>query len=63
MTSLVVERFDTPGSARDIRAFDAADERCADVLGGRTVWCAVGQPAAGAAARELERTLGMPGAP
>lgn len=58
MTSLVVERFDTPGSARDIRAFAAADERSADVLGGRTVWCTVGQPAAGAATRELGACLG-----
>jgi len=58
MTSFVVERFDTPGSARDTRAFDAADERTADVLAGRTVWCAAGQPAAGAAARELRACLG-----
>lgn len=53
MTSLVVERFDRPGSARDIRAFDAAGERSGDVLGGRTVWCSVGLPAASAAAQEL----------
>jgi hypothetical protein len=61
MTSFVVERFDTPGSARDIRAFDAADERSADVLAGRTVWCTAGQPAAGAAARELGACLGGAG--
>src|ERR1700753_317734 len=58
MTSLVVERFDTPGSTRDIRAFGAADERSADVLAGRTVWCTVGQPAAGAAAPGLGSSLG-----
>jgi hypothetical protein len=58
MTSFVVERFDRPGSARDIRAFDAADERSADVLAGRTVWCTAGQPDAGAAARELRACLG-----
>lgn len=61
MTSLVVERFDTPGSARDIRAFGAADERSADVLGGRTVWCTAGEPAAGAATRELRACLGGAG--
>ena len=61
MTSLVVERFDTPGSARDIRAFDAADERSADVLGGRTVWYMLGQPAAGAGTRELGARLGGAG--
>ena len=61
MTSLVVERFDLPGSARDIRAFDAADERSADVLAGRTVWCTVGHPAAGAAPPELGACLGGAG--
>ena len=50
-----------PGSARDIRAFDAADERSADVLAGRTVWCTVGHPAAGAAAPELGACLGGAG--
>src|ERR1700733_6617061 len=61
MTSLVVERFDLPGSARDIRAFDAADERSADVLAGRTIWCTVGHLAAGAPAPELGACLGRPG--
>src|ERR1700729_859922 len=61
MTSLVLERFDTPGSARDIRAFNAADERSADVLAGRTVWCTVGHPTAGAAGPELGACLGGAG--
>jgi hypothetical protein len=53
MTSLIMERFDTPGSARGIRAFGAAGERSGDVLGGRTVWCTVGLAAASTAVREL----------
>jgi trehalose synthase len=58
MTSLVVERFDIPGSVRGIRAFDTAEERCADVLGGRTVWYAIGRPVPDAATRELGASLG-----
>ena len=40
MTSLLVEHFDTAGGLRVTRALGAARYRVADVLAGRTVWCA-----------------------
>jgi hypothetical protein len=46
MTSLTSELFGMPTSTRAARALDAAGERVADHLAGRTVWCATAVPAA-----------------
>jgi hypothetical protein len=43
MTSLLVEHFDTAGGARVNRALGIAGDRVADVLAGRTVWCAASE--------------------
>lgn len=45
MTRLVVEHFDTAGGMRVARALGAAGDRVADVLAGRTVWCAAREAA------------------
>jgi hypothetical protein len=44
MTSLLVEHFDTAGGTRVTRAVGAAGDRVADILAGRTVWCAAREP-------------------
>jgi trehalose synthase len=44
MTSIAIEQVDPPTSARGLRALDAARERAADGLAGRTVWCATALP-------------------
>ena len=46
MTSLFVEQFEMPASAREAIALGAAGQRAGDVLAGRTVWCAIALPAA-----------------
>jgi hypothetical protein len=53
MTSLLVEHFATAGGMRVNRALAAAGARVADVLGGRTVWCAAREPACRAEAERL----------
>jgi hypothetical protein len=53
MTSLIVEHFDTAGGARASRALQAAGDRVADVLSGRTVWCAASDLACRAQAAQL----------
>jgi hypothetical protein len=53
MTSLLVEHFDTAGGARVTRALGIAGDRVADVLAGRTVWCAATEPAGRAEAAGL----------
>jgi hypothetical protein len=53
MTSLLVEYFDTAGGTRVTRALGAAGDRVADILGGRTVWCAAREPAHRARAAQL----------
>ena len=53
MTSLLVEHFDTAGGMRVTRALRAAEDRAADVLAGRTVWCAAREPACRAQAAQL----------
>jgi hypothetical protein len=40
MTSLLVEQFDAAGGVRVTRAMGVAEDRVADILAGRTVWCA-----------------------
>jgi hypothetical protein len=57
MTSLLLESFAMPRSARDANAFGTAEERAGDVLAGRTVWCAAGRAADHAPARELRTRL------
>ena len=42
---LVVEHFDAVGGVRETRARGAAGDRVADVLAGRTVWCAAREAA------------------
>src|ERR1700685_258489 len=53
MTSLLVEHFDTAGGMRVIRALGVAGDRVADVLAGRTVWCAAREAACCVQAAEL----------
>jgi hypothetical protein len=53
MTSLLVERFGTVGGVRVTRAVEAAGDRVADVLGGRTVWCAARESACRIQAAQL----------
>lgn len=53
MTSLIVEHFDTAGGARATRALEAAGDRVADLLSGRTVWCAATDLAGRAQAAQL----------
>jgi hypothetical protein len=57
MTTLVLEHFDTPAGSRDMRAWGAAGERAADVLAGRTVWCAMALPNASRSAQHLRTRL------
>lgn len=44
VTSVVIEQIEIPASSRQWRAITAARERVADVLAGRTVWCAAAIP-------------------
>ncbi|MGZ4480657.1 MAG: hypothetical protein ACXVY5_00495 [Gaiellales bacterium] len=53
MTSLLVEHFDTAGGMRVTRALGAAGDRVADVLAGRTVWCAAREAACRVQAAQL----------
>jgi hypothetical protein len=53
MTSLLVEHFDTAGGARVTRALGIAGDRVADVLAGRTVWCAATEVAGRPEAAQL----------
>jgi hypothetical protein len=53
MTSLFVEHFDTAGGVRVTHALGAAGDRVADVLAGRTVWCAAREAACRAQAAQL----------
>lgn len=62
MTSLFTERFGRPASARDGRARAGAVERVAEVLAGRTVWCAASLPRARGAADGLRARLQGAGA-
>ncbi|HEX7300827.1 MAG TPA: hypothetical protein VF257_17640 [Solirubrobacteraceae bacterium] len=57
MTSLTIEQLGLPSSVRRMRALDAARERAADELGGRTVWCATALPGRRAAAQRLRASL------
>jgi hypothetical protein len=53
MTSLFVEHFDTAGGVRVSRALGAAGARVAEVLAGRTVWCAAREGACRVEAAQL----------
>jgi hypothetical protein len=57
VTSLVIEQIEIPASSRQWRAITAARERVADVLAGRTVWCAAAIPSCIGAADELRAGL------
>jgi hypothetical protein len=57
MTSLFVEQFDMPASAREAMAIGAAWERASEVLAGRTVWCATALPDARRSADALRAGL------
>ena len=57
MTSLVTERLDTAGSERVAHALGAAGDRVAEVLAGRTVWCATAVAAADLPADQLRSRL------
>lgn len=61
MPSLIVERFDTAGGVRVAHALGAARDRVADVLAGRTVWCAAEDPACWAAAARLRTRVASAG--
>lgn len=53
MSSLVIEHLDLPASPRYKHAYEVAGERVADVLAGRTVWCATALHRTGRAAEQL----------
>lgn len=57
MTTVMIEHFGVPASGRETRLRASAHERAADLLGGRTVWCAAGAPAGRRAAEELRSDL------
>jgi hypothetical protein len=57
MTSLLVEHFDTAGGTRVTRALQAAGDRAADILAGRTVWCAAREAASWVQAAQLQTRL------
>jgi hypothetical protein len=61
MTSLIVEHFDTAGGVRATRALEAAGDRVADVLSGRTVWCAATDLACRAQAAQLRARVASGG--
>ncbi len=61
MTSLLVEHFDTAGGVRVTRALGAAGDRVADVLAGRTVWCAARETACRGPAAQLRARVASTG--
>ena len=61
MTSLLVEHFDTAGGVRVTRALGAAGDRVADVLAGRTVWCAAREAACRVPAAQLRARVASAG--
>jgi hypothetical protein len=61
MTSLLVEHFDPAGGVRVSRALGAAGDRVADVLAGRTVWCAAREAACRVPAAQLRARVASAG--
>jgi trehalose synthase len=57
VTSLLLEHFGTPSSAREVRQLERARRRAVDELAGRTVWSASALPAGHASADRLGRHL------
>ena len=57
MTSFVAEHFGNSTTAASTRALEVAGQRAGDMLGGRTVWCAVSLPRARGPAEELRRRM------
>jgi hypothetical protein len=57
MTSVTIEQFHAPSSARSARRLEGAERRAAEGLAGRTVWCATALPAGHAPARALRDCL------
>jgi hypothetical protein len=62
MTSLLVERFDTVGGVRVTRAVEAAGDRVAEVLAGRTVWCSATEAECHVQAAQLRARVAGAGA-
>lgn len=58
MTSLVIEQFAAPDTARKARALERAHRRAAEELAGRTVWCVAAARTGAAAAAALQTRLG-----
>jgi hypothetical protein len=63
MPSLTSELFGVPTSARETRCLEAASERVADVLAGRTVWFASALASVDVPAESLREHLGWGGVP
>jgi trehalose synthase len=57
VTSLTIEHFDAPSSARRARSLDSVRRRALDELGGRTVWCAAALTGGRSAAQGLRARL------
>jgi hypothetical protein len=57
VTSLVIEHFQAPSTARGARALESARSRAADGLAGRTVWCLSGTAGRRESARDLSGSL------
>jgi hypothetical protein len=57
VTTLLIERFDVPSTARGLSLFDSICRAAAEELGGRTVWCAAALPSARAPAAVLRASL------
>jgi hypothetical protein len=53
----MVEHLERPTTLRQVRAVGAARDRVADVLAGRTVWCAMALPGLARAANQLRALL------
>ena len=62
MTSLVIEQFVAPDTARQARALECARRRASEELAGRTVWCVAAARTGAAAAATLQTRLGAVGA-
>lgn len=58
MTSLRIDHFDAPSSARGVRAIDTARRRALDELAGRTVWFASALVGGRSRAQSLRERLG-----
>lgn len=58
MASLTTELFGVPSTVHQSRCLDAAGERAADFLAGRTVWFATGYPAGSVPVKSLRSHLG-----